>query len=231
MAKYQLTEKQKDILRAASKGLRDGTIKQRWTRVSHGDYIFDVAGFSESKELGITIEDLIVFADMGFLIEQSSKPGSASNVVVEQSIHDAVASDFEIPSVLAQTASIQTNIYGPVIGSNLTVAQHLHHISQNVAAIPGLSDVDKSEIDKLMAAISEALSPHQESNPTEVNEVTRSVELVMRDLAEEPRDLENLRGAIARLKRASAKLVFSTVALAAVDKLAEFVESLANLGG
>lgn len=230
MAKYQLTPKQKEIIRAASKGLCDGSVKQLWNMVAHGDYVFDVPGFPAAKELGLSASDLRLFAKLGFLEKVSPDPKKHAYDVYEQRIHDAVQNDFEIPSVSSPPASIQTNIYGSLYGSNLNVAQYMSHINQSVESIPTLPDEDKAEIGAIISGITEALVPYEETHPTEVRDATRSIELLMGDLVEEDADNENIRGALARLKRSAGKLIFSSLAQEGINRLVEYIEALTNIG-
>ncbi len=74
MPKYQLTERQKNILRAASIGLRKGTLKTEWTwqTMPSDDNGFELAleitnGFPAANDLGIRMHDLKHFAQLGLL--------------------------------------------------------------------------------------------------------------------------------------------------------------------
>ena len=226
MAKYQLTENQKNILRVASAGLKDGTVESEWICARTFGRLDYVAGLGDAGTLNVSDSDLRQFERLEFLMAGDG----ALFYVNEQRIHDAVENDFDIPDDNASPATIQTNIYGSLYGSNLNIAQYMNHITQTVGSIPKLSEANKSEIDSLISEISDELTQFQENYPAEVRDVSRSVELVVGDLAEDVTDDINMRGSIDRLKRAGAKLIFSRLAQEGVERLVQIVESLPHAG-
>ena len=232
MAKYQLTADQKDILRAAAKGLQDGTVERQWNIYTHGgEWLGEgVVGFPGAIEMGLTLTDLRDFEEFGFLRLLNHNGGIYVYEVREQMILDAADSDFEIPDVDAAQTSIQTNFFAPLYASNVTIAELIDNITQNVNGIPDLEEDKKAEIDSLVSTIGEALIPFQETHPDEVRDATRSIDLVLGDLSEQAVDKENLKGALARLRRAGEKVVFTTIAHVSMNKLADLIESLQGMG-
>jgi len=94
MSKYQLTERQKNILRAVSKGLRNGTIKLRWSwftipsdTCGHRLDLEITNGFCNGKELGISLQDLSDFERLGFLDVTRDGKGRGACDVKEKAIH------------------------------------------------------------------------------------------------------------------------------------------------
>ncbi len=92
MPKHQLNERQKNILRAASKGLRDGTVKMEWTwyTMQSDDNGFELAfeitnGFPAANDLGIRKKDLERFAQLGLLTQI---PGRKTYRVNVQILHN-----------------------------------------------------------------------------------------------------------------------------------------------
>ncbi len=232
MAKYQLTENQKEILRAAAKGLREGTVERRWNIYTHGEEWLGngIEGFPGAIEMELTLTDLRDFKEYGFLRQLNQNRGIFVYEVREQTILDAVDSNFEAPMSVADKPLVQAVFNAPIYGSNVSVAQVMDHYSQSVSLLPNVSNDNKATLEAMITDVKEQLIPFQESHPNEVREVTRSVDLVIGDLTEHPRDKDNLVGAIARLKRAGAKLVFSAMAHSAVKKFAEFIEGLLHVG-
>lgn len=89
MSKHQPTARQKNILRAISKGLRNGTIKSRWSWFTmpsdDGGLVLEItSGFPNAKELGMSRQDLCDFEQWGFL--SVTGKGRSYNVN-EQAIH------------------------------------------------------------------------------------------------------------------------------------------------
>ena len=76
MPNYQLNDRQKRIIRAASKGLRDGTVKSEWTwqTMPSDDNGFELAleitnGFPAANDLGIRVPDMELFVHLGLLTQ------------------------------------------------------------------------------------------------------------------------------------------------------------------
>ena len=96
MPKYQLNERQKRILRAASKGLRDGTVKAEWTwqtmpsDTNRFDLELEITnGLPAANELGVHMKDLRRFEQLGLL---TPIPGRKTYRVNERLTHNIVRS-------------------------------------------------------------------------------------------------------------------------------------------
>lgn len=230
MPKYQLTEPQKNILRAASKGLRDGAVKTAWTWYTmqsdtSGDELALVngAGFPNAKKLGVKLADLTLFVQRGFLHKVDEREYYH---VHEQAIHDAVDNDFEIPDHLAHSTTLQTNIYGNVTGSNINTAQYMDNISQKVERSEFLSSDVQEDILNKVAELQQTLNDFEETHTREIREVNRSLDIVIEDLTEGEPDIPNVTGLLERLKRAGEKLIFAPLAMALVSEIADRISSV-----
>ena len=230
MLKYQLTNGQKDILRAASKGLQEGTVKTEWTWYTmpsdtSGDetVLKNSAGFPQAEELGIKPADLTNFVLLGFLqVVEKHKHYD----VLEQAIHDAVHNDFETPDPTVPSTTVQTTIHGNVIGSNINTAQYMDNISQMVQSSEFLSPDDKAEIQDKVAELKQELKNFEETYSREVREVLRSLDIVMGDLADDEPDKQNMTGSLERLRRAGEKLIFTPLAMKLVGEITDKISSL-----
>lgn len=94
MPKYQLTERQRNILRAASKGLRNGTVKAEWSWYTipsdTGGLDFEITnGFPAANNRGILKKDLEQFAQLGLL---TPIIGRKAYQVNERMLHNIVQS-------------------------------------------------------------------------------------------------------------------------------------------
>ena len=167
--------------------------------------------------------DLRVFAKLGFLVKVSQKPSNYANDVCEQIIHDAVESDFEMPQLGSQSPTVQAIFNAPLIGSNVNVSQHMEQIVQSIDSISTLSELDKARFQEKIRRISEALTPFEQTHDQEVREVTRSLDLVIGDLAESEPDKENIVADVVRLRRVAEKLFFAPIAMTLVSELVEHV--------
>ena len=230
MPKYQLTDKQKNILRVASKGLRCGTVKTEWTWYTmqsgtSGDELdlINGAGFPGAEELGVKLADLTIFVQLGFLHRAGEREYYHVN---EQAIHDAVDNDFEMPDQTVPSTNVQTNIHGNVIGSNINSAQYMENISQKAGTSEFLPLDIQDYIQNKVAELQQELKDFEETHRREIREVNRGLEIVMEDLADSEPDMQNVIGALARLKRAGEKLIFAPLAKELVREIAEKISSI-----
>ena len=233
MPKYQLTERQKNILRAASKGLLEGTVKTEWTwQTMQSDtnrFELDLEityGFPAAEKLGLCMQDLRDIERLGFLCAIA---GRKAYHVVEQVIHDAVDNDFDMPDHTVPSTTLETNIHGNVIGSNISIAQHMDNVSQTVQSGEFLSLDEKADILKKVAELQQELNQYQETNSWEIREVTKSLDLVMGDLADIEPDRPNVTGSLERFKRAAEKLIFAPLAMRIVNEIVDLVVTRLSL--
>ena len=226
MPKYQLTERQKDILRTASRGLRKGEVGSTWSWITMpsdngaGRALVITDGFDAAAELKVSIADLREFEEQGFL---KSIEGRNAYHVKEQKIHDAVDSDFEIPDHIATSAKVEAHFHGNVSSSNINIAQNMENIAQTLQSSEFLSSDTKADIQYKIAELQQELKDFEESHSKEIREVTRSLNILMEDLVDSEPDRLNLAEALARLRRAGGKLLFAPVAL---ERLGEIIEMI-----
>lgn len=228
MPKYQLTDDQKKMLRAASKGLRHRTVKTEWTWFTMPsdtrELYFEITdGFPAAKGLGIKQSDLRDFEQLRFLHAISGRKAYHVN---EQAIHDAVDNDFEMPDQTVPSTTVQTNIHGNVIGSNINTAQYMENIAQTVQSSKFLSSDNKAEIQNKVAELQQELKGFEETYSREIREVTRSLDIVMEDVADYEPDRQNVTGSLDRLKRAGEKLIFAPLAMKLVSEIADKISSI-----
>jgi hypothetical protein len=234
MAEYPLTVEQKNMLRRVVEGIDDSKIPQTWTYFflpsSRQDRSLETrfGGIPLLEELDVQDSDLSLFAELGFLTAVKVTTKGGTYYLKEQALRIAVESDFMDPESKSQSPTVQAIFNAPVYGAIINVAQIMERISQNLGSMPTLSSSDRATIDALISEISEGLSPFQESHPREVRDATRSVELVMSDLADEPIDRKNIRDALTRLRRTGVKVAFAHIAQDAINRLAEFIENLSG---
>lgn len=142
MAKYSLIDRQKDMLHAASEGLRDGSVKQLWSyfTMPSDDSGFEVKlalnGFPQAEQFKITAADLSLFADLGFLAVRNEERTRGSYDVYEQRIHDAVDGDFEAPNSLSQSAATQNINIEQITGSKCKYRTDLREYNSKDQHIP-----------------------------------------------------------------------------------------------
>ena len=230
MPEYQLTEGQKNILRAASRGLREETVRDTWTwhEMQSDDDAFELSfeitdGFPDAATHRVRRADLREFEEQGFL---KSIDGRNAYHVKEQKIHDAVDNDFHLPAQTVPSTNFQTNIHGNVIGSNINIAQYMDNITQTVQHSEFLSPEAKAEILVKISALHEELKDFEESHSREIREVTRSLNILVDDLVDDEPDRQNLTGAVARLKRAGTNLRFAPAALTRIGEIIDWVKSI-----
>ena len=232
MPKYQLSERQKNILRAVSTGLRQGTVKTKWLWIvmpldtDDFDSELIVTGFPDAETLGIELSDLHYFAELGFL-QVTDKGGIEGTCeLFEQVIHDAVDNDFEMPNQTVSSTNFQTNIHGNVIGSNINTAQYMEYISQNVGSSDLLSPDMQADILNKVAELQQELKEFEVTHSRVIREVNRSLDIVMEDLADSEPDRTNVTGSLDRLKRVGEKLIFAPLAMKLVGEIVDKISSI-----
>ena len=229
MPKYQLTERQKDILRAASRGLRKGTVKTKWSCIElpldtdDFDVELIVDGFPDAETLSIELSDLHYFARLGLLHIAEKRGVEYTCELFEKVIHDAVDSDFEIPDHIATSAKVEAHFHGNVSSSNINIAQNMENIAQTLQSSEFLSPETKAEILDKISAIHQELNAYEETHRIEIREVTRSLNSLMDDLVDSEPDRQNLTESLARLTRAGTRLVFSSLATILVSEIVAIV--------
>ncbi len=232
MPKYQLTERQNNILRAVSKGLRKRTVKTKWSWLvvpldtDDFDVELIVTGFPDAETLGLELSDLHYFARLGFL-QVTDKDGSKGTCdVFEQVIHDAVDNDFQIPDNAATSTNVQAHFHGDVTRSNINTAQHMSKVCQTVQSSKCLSPDVQADIRDKVAELQQELKKFEETHSREIREVTRSLDIVIGDLADSESDEQNVTGSLSRLKRAGNKLIFAPLAKELVGEIADKISSI-----
>lgn len=225
MAKYRLTERQKDILRAASKGLRDGTVNEIWTwftmPADEGGLALTLTGLPESERLGVTLTDLRYLAELGFLTEISSKGSSGAFDVYAPVIHDAVEGDFEDPSTVPPVATPNI-IIEQGAGSFLNVTVNSQHVKQTINASPSLPQDAKLQLKREAEVLYEILEETQLSQPQESRVLEKHLRRLVEDVSELEPDKQDVFDLLARLQKAA-------IAFAAIVQVASSIETIGEI--
>jgi hypothetical protein len=225
MAKYQLTGKQKDILRAASNGLRDGTVQETWSWFTmpsdQGGLALSLTGLPDAENLGVTTNVLRVFVELGFLIELSNNGGSGAYDVHEQAIHDAVDNDFEDPSTVSQVAP-PTVVIEQGAGSYLNISVNSQHVTQTINASTSLPDHAKVKLEKEAEVLYEILEETQTAYLQESRTLEKHLRRLVEDVSEPEPDKQDVIDLLARLTKAG-------VAFAAIAQVASSIETIGEI--
>jgi hypothetical protein len=167
MAKYPLTDRQKDLIRSLAPGLRDGTIRTEWI-IFYGDgKILGVGGMSVevwNTWDGVKYADFDVFVNCDFF-NRTPQGGYTLN---EALILDAVDHDFEVNDWVKGQGN-QYNLSN-ISGSNINIESRLDNVQQSIGTATPLSDDAKEQLTELIEQLKEALSavPEDEAEEAEV---------------------------------------------------------------
>ena len=227
MAKYQLTDKQKDILRAAANGLRDKTVAHRWNILTHGgEWMGDgIEGFPGAKEMGLTLTDLRDFEDYGFLRLLNQNGGFYVYEVREQTILDAVDGDFE-DSNSDSSVTPQTVIIEQGAGSILNVSVNSQHVKQSINASQSLPNDAKLQLEREAEILYEILEETQTSQPQESRVLEKHLRRLVEDVSEPGPDKQDVTDLLARLRKAGQALAFIAQIAVSINTIGEIIMQL-----
>lgn len=227
MVKYQLTPNQKEILRAAAKGLRDKTVKRQWNIYTHGgEWLGDgIKGFPGAIEMGLTLTDLRDFEEYGFVRLLNKNGGYYLYEVREQTILDAVNSDFEDPRSLLQDIP-PTVIVEQGAGSYLNLTVSSQHVTQTINASTSLPDDVKVKLDEEAAILYERIGETQKSHPQESRTLEKHLRRLVEDVSEPEPDKQDVTESLSRLERAAQ--AFGSIAgiVGAIQRIGEIIATL-----
>ena len=228
MAKYQLTDRQRTLLRAASEGLKNGDVKDMWTYVCHGETLLYVHGFEEAKSLGISLPDLRNLERLGFLILESERPERCTYIfnVLEQVIHDAVDGDFEDPSSARTVASTPDIRIEQGEGSSLNVSVNSRDVSQTINASPSLPGHAKADLEREVESLYKQLEESQNTKPHETRSLEKHLKRFVEDAAESQPDRDDVINSLSRVERASQALASFASIVTSVSKIGDIVARL-----
>ena len=225
MVKYQLTTKQRDILSAASYGLRNGSVKSPWILVLNRGDLHGVKGFPNAVELGVSERDFRVLLKYGFLEARSGIGQNRTFDVMEQRIHDAVSSDFEDPSSVSQDMP-PTVIVEQGAGSYLNLTVSSQHVTQTINASTSLPDEVKVKLDREAGILYEKIGETQKSHPQESRALEKHLRRLVEDSSEPEPDKQDVTDSLSRLERAAQ--AFGSIAgiVGAIQRIGEIIATL-----
>lgn len=194
MSSYQLTEKQKKLLRSVVPGLKDGTVKTEWTLLTGDDRILEIFGFNDEGVLWregwdkVSHADFEVFERNGFLYcTRFDQNGfKVSFALDEAKILEAVENNFELPFT---SPPVHVVSHGGIVNIQSTFHDS-HQLIQNAAQ---LDDNFKAELNTLMEQLNSALIHVPDEYADEVEAVTIEAGRLAEDLS---RDKPNKRSVI-----------------------------------
>lgn len=233
MPKYQLTERQKNLLRSLVPGLKSGQVESEWIIVYGDDRILGIFGLDDDGQLwratwdGVDYSDLEVFEDCGFLKHTRIERGIKTNYILkEAAIIEAVENDFEIPAV---SSASQSTINIHASGSIVNLQSTLENVSQVIHNAPQLDNNFKAELTSLIEQLTAALS----EVPDEYAEDAEAIAVEARRLAEDvSRPKPNRRSiqiSADGLKRAAQNLAAITPPVVTiVQSIVELVQKVAK---
>lgn len=208
MPKFSLTSKQQVILRAIADGLHDGSVDTTWLYASAmGDTYTDLSGFARAEELQMKESDLTIFTKLGFISAPEQRSNCVAYHVFEQAILDAVENDFEVPDSDSKTAPVQNINIGNISGSNVNIGLRLEQINQKVDGITSIPEVDKNELSNRIEQLKSELEKLQDTNPKEAQTLTKHLDRVVEDLAEDQPDEASIKVSVEGLKLAAKNLI------------------------
>jgi hypothetical protein len=226
MVKYQLTTKQKDILRAASTGLHDGSVSSQWILVMNRSDLHQVKGFPNVVDLGVDETDFRVLLECGFLRARIESGQNRTFDVMEQRIHDAISSEFEDPGsppLVAPTSGIRIE---QGAGSNLNIAIHSKDVTQTINTSPSLPSGAKADLEREVEALYKQLEESQNTKPHETKSLEKHLKRLVEDAAETEPDRDDVTNSLSRLERASQALASFTGIATSINKIGDIVDTL-----
>lgn len=225
MAKYQLTTKQQDILRAASCGLHDGRVDSLWILVLNRGALYQVKGFPIAVELGASETDFRVLLEYGFLKARSGKGQNRTFDVMEQRIHDAVSRNFEDPSSVSPDLPPSVNVEMGA-GSYMNLSVSSQNVTQMINVSSSLPDDVKENLEREVEALYRALGEAQEEHPQESRALEKHLRRLVEDVAEPQPIKQDVTYLLSRLQKAGAALSAVASITSSVGKIVEIVGQL-----
>lgn len=228
MAKYQLTADQKDILRAAAKGLQDGTVERQWNIYTHGgEWLGEgVVGFPGAIEMGLTLTDLRDFEEFGFLRLLNHNGGIYVYEVREQAIVDAVDSDFEDPSTDVATAAPPSITIEQGEGSILNITVNSKHVKQTINTSSSLPQDAKVQLEREAETLYEILEETHMSQPQESRTLEKHLRRLMEDVSEPEPDKQDVIDLVTRLQTAAIAFIAIEQVALSIEKIVEIIMQL-----
>ena len=224
MSKLPLTDRQKEVLRVVSAGLRDGSIKTSWgySPVISRDRII-LFGFPRAAEAGMKSDDMPVFERFGFI----QRSIGDSFTVFEQRIFDAVDSNFEEENPASSGFTQNVTIHN-LSGSAVNIGTQLSNIRQVVGEMKGLDLSRKQQLDALLLELRQELSQLEQTNPTEAKRVAKAVGRVIDDVSDEEPDREGIQISLEGLQKAAQNL--TEIAPKVFSLASVFIEFVRRIG-
>ena len=157
MAKYPLTDRQKDMIRSLAPGLRDGKVDTDWTIMHGEDRIFSIYGLDNNGKLwrevwdGVKDSDFVAFGRCGFVDQMGEENYSLNEYLILNAVdHDFADDD--------KTQGTQINISGGDFrGSNVNIASTLTNVQQSISS-SSLDDEVKAQLSQLVGELKETLA-------------------------------------------------------------------------
>lgn len=160
MAKYPLTERQKDLIRSLAPGLRDGTVETEWTvarSIGTPAKGIPITILRLSNDLllsgwkDVKTADFDAFVQCGFFNQKSQTSYTLNEALILDAVDHNFADDEPTPSA-------QINFYGGDFrGAIVNAAATLTDVQQSIGATP-LSDDAKAQLTQLIEQLKEALA-------------------------------------------------------------------------
>ena len=226
MVKYQLTTKQKDILRAASNGLHEGSVSSLWILILDRGKVWEVKGFPTVVGLGVSETDFRTLQEYDFLKSRTDIGQSRTFDVMEQRIHDAVLSDFDYPSSAQPVAPTPDIRVVQGAGSYLNIAVNSQDATQTINESPSLPDYAKAKLEREVGALYKLLEESQTTKPHETRSLEKHLKRLVEDAAEPQPDKDDVTNSLSRLERASQALASFAGIVRSIDKIGDIVATL-----
>ncbi len=228
MAKYQLTEKQRNILRKACEGLRDGNVARKWDVLTHGgEYLGEgLSGFPGAIDMGLSLTDIRDFVEQGFLRQLTKNKGFSAYEVLEQKILDAVDGNFEGPKSYTPVALPTSIIIEQGAGSYLNMAVNSENITQTIHSNPSLPDHFKEQLEQEVKALYVDLQKTQDTYPNQSKSVDKHLRRLVEDMGEIEPNRADITDSLRRLKKAGQALASVSQILTAIERIGELIAQL-----
>lgn len=226
MVRYQLTSRQKDILRTASNGLREGSVNSTWILVLNRDDLSFVKGFAKAVEIGANETDIRTLLENGFLQSRSGMGQNRTYDVIEQRIHDAVSSDFEDPRCAQQDTRMPGISIEQGPGSNLNITLNSERVTQSISVSQTLSEDVKEQLHREAETLYRELEVAQESHPLESRAIAKHVGRLVEDVIDPQPDKDDVSNSMLRLERASQAIASFVGIVTSINKIGDIVSRL-----
>ncbi len=234
MPKYQLTERQKNMLRSLVPGLKSGQVESEWIIVYGDDRILGIFGLDDDGQLwrdtwdGVKYSDLEVFERYGFFKHtRTDKHGIKTNYALnEAAIIEVVENDFEMPT--ASSAS-QTTFYIDSPGGIVNIQSTLKNVSQVIHNAPQLDDNFKAELTSLIDQLTVALTEVPDEYAEDAEAVAVEAGRLAEDVSRAKPNRRSIQISADGLKRAAQDLAaIAPPVMTIVQSILELVQKVAK---